>query len=145
MKRTAVVYFSKTGSTAKVASAMAQAIGCDACDIKDYPADQAVDLLFIGGAIYGGQIDPALISFIEGLDPKKVGQAVVFATCASVHAQTEGKAEALIKSALEKQGIPTAAGAFKCKGRFLFLNGKCPDEASLRDARSFAAALATGV
>ena len=145
MKRATVVYYSKTGSTRKVAEAMAQAMGCESYDVKDYPANHEVDLMFIGGAIYGGQIDPTLVSFIEGLDPKKVGQAVVFATYASVHAQTEGKTEVLIKSALKKQGIPTAAGAFKCKGRFLFLNGKCPDEASLRDAKTFAAALATGV
>lgn len=145
MKKTAVVYFSRTGSTGKVAAAMAQAIGCELYDIKDYPVDRNVDLLFIGGAIYGGQIDPALVSFIEGLDPGKIGHAAVFATYASVHAQTEGKAEALIKSALEKRGIPAAVETFKCKGRFLFLNGKCPDAASLQDAKTFAAALAAGV
>lgn len=142
MKKTAVAYYSKTGSTGKVACAMAQALGCFAYEIKDYPADQNIDLLFIGGAIYGGQIDPALVTFIETLDPKKVGQAAVFATYASVHAQTEGKAEALIQSALEKRGIPSVSETFKCKGRFLFLNGKHPDEASLQNARMFAAALA---
>ncbi len=141
----AVVYFSKTGSTKKVGEAMAKAIGSESYEIGDYPKDRQADLIFIGGAIYGGQIDPALVSFIEGLDPKKIGRAAVFTTCASVHAQTAAKAEALIKSALEMRGIPVAAKTFSCKGRFLFLNGKCPDETSLHNAGTFASALTAGV
>lgn len=143
--RTAVVYFSRTGSTQKVTEAIAQAIGSTYCSITDYPAQQSADLLFIGGAIYGGQIDPELVSFIERLSAQNVGRAAVFATYAYPGPpEVMGRAEAMIKAALKKRGIPVVSQSFRCRGCFLIFGRKRPDEASLRDAGAFAAAVLAG-
>ena len=138
----AVVYYSRTGGTQKVAETIAQAAGCDAYDAAHCPADLGADLLFVGGAVYGGVIDPALTSFIEGLDPKKVGRVAVFSTYAFPGPESERKARAQIISALKARGIPAAEQWFSCRGRFFFLGRKRPDAAALLEAKTYAARIA---
>jgi flavodoxin len=132
----AVVYVSRTGNTKKVAEAIAQAVGCAAQSVSEYGAGKPVDLLFVGGSLYGGVLDPALDAFIRGLDPKAVGRAAAFST----HVSGE-KADGLIKAALAARGIPAEAG-FACKGRCLFLNLGHPSRAELDEAGRFAAYVA---
>ncbi|MFZ5975294.1 MAG: flavodoxin family protein [Bacillota bacterium] len=135
----AVTYYSKTGNTKKVAQAIAEAAGCTARDIADFDASDTVDLLFIGGAIYGGKLDPALTEFISRLDPERIKQAVVFSTSASRKAF--GVANNLMKDSLKKKGIPIEDDGFASKGKFLFLSRKHPDNADLNDAKQFALSL----
>ncbi len=134
--KTAVTYYSKTGNTKKIAGAIADAAGCSAIPIADI-SDDTVDMLFIGGSIYGGALDPALVSFISGLDAKKIKRAAVFSTYISVP-----KALDLMKELLKSKGIPVA-DSFSCKGKFLLFNLKRPGAADLEDAKKFAA-LVTG-
>ncbi len=131
---TAVTYYSKTGHTKKVAEAIAKAAGCAASDIACYKA-APVDVLFIGGSIYGGVLEPTLASFISGLDPKAVGSAVLFTTYIK-----EANAVGLMKQLLEQKGIPVSA-VFSCKGQFLLFNRKRPNAADLEEAAKFAAAV----
>jgi flavodoxin len=132
--KTAVTYYSKTGHTKKIAEAIAQAAGCGAVTIADISVD-TVDMLFIGGSIYGGALDPSLVLFIGGLDAKKIKRAAVFSTYIK-----EPKALGLMKDILSKQGIPVK-DEFSCKGQFLFMNRKHPDSADLEEAKKFAASV----
>jgi flavodoxin len=135
----AVTYFSRTGNTKKVAEAIAVAAGCVAQSIADYDVRTPVDLLFIGGSIYGGRLEPALSAFIGSLDPAKVARAVVFGTHAAVEAS--GVANSLVKETLKARGIAVEEACFSCKGKFLFVNRKYPTGEALDDARQFAAGI----
>lgn len=130
----AVTYYSRTGNTKKVAQAIAAAAGCSATPIADYKAGE-IDLLFIGGSIYGGVLDPSLVSFIGGLDSKEIKKAALFSTCI-----THSNAIDVIKDLLKKQGIP-ADDSFNCKGKFLLFNLGRPNKADLEEAKKFAASV----
>jgi len=130
---TAVLYHSVTGNTKKVAEAMAEAIGCTAQSVKEYSLDTKADLMFIGGAIYGGKLDAVLDSFMQALTPDKVKRVVLFSTCVKI-----AKAVELMKEQLQKKGIAVDDESFFCKGKFLFMNLRHPSKADLEDAKTFA-------
>ena len=101
----AVRYYSRSGNTKAVAQAMAQAIGAQAVstDAPDAALEEKADILFIGGALYAYGLDENLSAYLEALDTRKVGKAVVFSTSwISKHAGD------LIRQALEKKGIEVA-------------------------------------
>lgn len=132
----AVTYYSKTGHTKKVAETIAKAAGCSAADIAGYKKAAPVDLMFIGGAIYGGALETTLAAFISGLDPKDVGSVVLFSTYIK-----EANAIGLMKQLLAEKGIPVK-DVFSCKGQFLLFNRKRPNAADLEEAAKFAASVA---
>jgi len=132
----AVTYYSRTGNTKKVAEAIAETAGCTAQDIAAFDAQDTVVLLFIGGAIYGGAIDPSLTEFISRLDPAKIKRAVVFST--SVSEKGFGKANGQIKDALQNLGISMEDEEFAAKGKFLFMSRKHPNDGDLHEAKEFA-------
>lgn len=132
--KTAVTYYSKTGNTKKIAESIAQAAGCAAVPIADI-LDDTVDMLFIGGSIYGSKLDPFLARFIGGLDAKKIKRIALFSTYVSAP-----NALGLMQDLLKKQGIPVA-DSFSCKGRFLLFNLRRPDAADLEDAKKFAVSI----
>lgn len=132
----AVVYFSRTCNTKKVAEAMAQTIGCKATGIAEFDAQASYDLLLVGGAVYGGKLDPAMAQFLSSLDAAKVRRAVVFSTY--FMGET---AIGMMKSALKERGIPVDERTFCCKGKFLFMHRDCPGEAEIAQTREFALAL----
>jgi flavodoxin len=136
---TAVAYFSRTGNTKKVAEAIASAARCSAQAISEYDAGKPVDVLFIGGSIYGGKLEPSLEEFIRSLSPGRVGKAVVFSTHVS-----GDKANALVRAALSTQNIPVAEECYSCKGVFLLFNMGHPNGAELEDAGKFAASMIKG-
>ncbi len=129
----AVLYHSVSANTKKVAEAMAEAIGCIAQPIKEYPLDSSVDLMFIGGAIYGGKLDPVLDSFLQALTSEKAKRVVLFSTCVK-----EAKALGLMQERLQRKGIAVDKNSFSCKGKFLFLNLRHPNTAELEEAKAFA-------
>jgi len=130
----AVTYFSKTGNTKKVADTIAKAAECKATPVADYQPAPA-DLLLIGGAIYGGVIDPALTAFLDALDSLAVKRVALFSTYMS-----SPKALDQMKERLAAKGIPVI-DTFACKGKLLLFNIKHPSKADLDEARQFATKL----
>jgi len=129
----AVTYFSRTGNTKKLAEAIGDTVGCAAVDISTIILPETVDLLFIGGAIYGSKLDISLQQFINRLNPEKVRRAVVFSTYA--FGET---ANAKTKELLKEKGIQVEESCFSCKGKFLFFNIKRPNSADIDAAKQFA-------
>lgn len=132
-----VVYSSKTGNTKKVANAIASAIGIEAGSPDSFDATESCDLLFLGGAVYGGELSPEMKGLIERLDPNKVARVAVF--CTAVMGE---KPNGLMKGLLIARGIPVAAESFACRGKFLWMNRKSPNADELRLAREYAGRMA---
>jgi flavodoxin len=130
-------YHSKTGNTKKVAEAMAAAIGIPAERIEGAAKGPEAELLFLGAAMYAtsdhGPV-PAVLDFIQGLDPAKVKEACVFTT-----GFKEGDGIGKLRGLLERRGIKVRKEAFFCPGRFfLFFNAGRPNAEDLKRAGVFA-------
>ena len=129
--KVAVVYYSMSGNTKKVAEAMANELGTEAESIKDEPELEGVDLLFIGSGCYGGKLRGEMLKFLEDL--KDIKRAAVFGTYSR-----ETKAIESMKGILEKKGIKVI-DEWGCTGAFLyFMNRGRPNEKDLDQARQFA-------
>ncbi len=73
----AVRYQSRGGNTRAVAEIIAEIAGVKA-EAIDETLNENIDVLFIGGGVYGWDADPKLKEYLEKLDPQKVGQIVAF-------------------------------------------------------------------
>lgn len=136
-----VIYQSRGGNTKMLAEAIASEVG-----VSPQPTTQGMrgraDLLLVGGALYAGKPDKALVSFLDGLSKEDVSQAAIFGTATS----DNNIGETLLPM-LESRGIKVL-GEYYCKGKFLMMNRKHPDEQDLKRGKVFASqmmALATKV
>lgn len=133
-----VVYFSRTGSTKKVAEAIAEAVGVRAESVEGCRAEGEVDVLFVGGAVYADcdhGFSPAIKSFLGGLDPRRVRRVAIFDTYAFKSSIEK------LASEVESAGLSLAAERFSSRGKFLFFNARRPNEVDLERARAFARAM----
>ncbi|MDR1246764.1 MAG: flavodoxin [Clostridiales Family XIII bacterium] len=131
-----VRFFSRSGNTKKVAEAVANAVGAEAKDCSE-PLTEPVDLLFLGGSVYGGGLDGNLKQFIEQLDASTVKRAAVFSTSAIVKTP-EKEAEGLLRD----RGIPVSSHSFHCRGSFLIMHKGRPNDEDLSGAAAFAVSAA---
>jgi flavodoxin len=79
----AVRYQSRGGNTKAVAEIIAKEAGVTAESIEK-PIDDPVDILFIGGGIYYGDIDLSLKTFLENLNPELVKSIAAFTTATAM-------------------------------------------------------------
>jgi flavodoxin len=126
-----VIYFSRKGSTKKVADAIASALGVTAEDVKT--AESRKDsFLFLGTGCYGGKPGKPLIKFIENNDLASRNIAV-FGTSGG----GEGKETDAMEILLKNNGA-LVKGKFFCKGKFWFVNKDKPSSEDLEGAKRFA-------
>jgi flavodoxin len=128
----AVKYFSRSGNTKKLAETIAQAVGLTATPISA-PVAKPVDLLILGGSVYGFGVDNALKTFIGELTPELVKKVAVFSTSAVV-----SSAYPYIKKLVEAKGISMASQEYHCRGSFGPLHKNRPNEEDLKAAAAFA-------
>jgi flavodoxin len=126
-----VRYLSKSGNTAKVANAIAAAVGTVAKSISE-PVAADTELLFIGGAVYAFGVDDGLRRFIAAM-PNSIKRAAIFSTSAVVKS-----AFPQIKKLLEERGIAVCENEFHCRGAFKFMHKGRPDSNDLNNAKDFA-------
>ena len=127
-----VRFFSRSGNTKKVADAIAKAAGLQAKDCG-MPISEQVDVLFLGGSVYGGGIDKSLREFIENLDQKNIKCAALFGTSAIA----KNPYKEMEKMLLQKN-IPIAQQRFYCRGAFTIMHRGRPNAADLKQAAEFA-------
>lgn len=128
----AVRYYSRSGNTKKLAEAIAGAASTTAESVEK-AITAPVDLLFLGGAIYAGNVDAHLLTFIRQLKPDFVKSVAVFSTAAgskSIHPK--------VAELLKSQGIAVMNETFQCRGKFLLANKGSPNEKDCADAAAFA-------
>ena len=127
-----VAYCSRTGNTKKIAGAVAQAAGCGICTVGEWNPETSADILFLGGSIYGGKLDPLMEQFLKGLNRNKIRRVALFGTGFS--AASIG----LMKGILLNRGFFVEEESFSCPGKFLFLKMGRPNAKDLADAGAFA-------
>lgn len=130
-----VFYHSLTGNTKKVAEAIAHTVGCTPEAVGAATVSEPVDILFLGAAVHGGDIDASVKKFIEGLDPVLVKQVAVFSTG---FPENKEKAVGITKGLLAQRGIAVTDKCYFCRGKFLLFNRKSPDDQDLKGAEEFA-------
>ncbi len=129
----AVIYYSKTGHSKKIADAVAESLETKALDINTKPELNDVELLFIVSGIYGGVTAPELNQFAQGISKSSVKKAALITSCLS-----NRQGQDIVRNVLIKNGIEVAAEEFICRGRLLFIGFPHPDKADISAAISFA-------
>ena len=130
-----IVYYSKGGSTRKVAEALAQELGCRLVDVmKETPDVSGLDLLLVGSGNYGNNVGDKLQQFLSDMPQIKDGKAAVFATSGG----PDPKSLVVMQEALERKGYEVLS-SFKSRGQLLyFLNHGHPNSDDLKNASIFA-------
>jgi flavodoxin len=136
MNSIAIVYFTKTKHSKKLAEAIGQALNVKAENIAEKPSVQNADLLFIVGGVYGGESLPELVSFVQSLDSKNVKAAALVTSCAS-----GTQKQATVRRILEEKNIQVA-GEVVVPGAILFIKMGHPNKADIGNAVAFAKGLA---
>lgn len=139
----AIRYYSRSGSTKKIAKAIATTIGVPAKSISE-PLTAPVDLLFIGGAPYVAlKLDRHLQTFIQGLTAQQVSHIAVFST-----SNWKGSIAKQVTKNLRDPALHVYDAGFACRGAFGKLNQQHPTIAECTAASNYAqkviAALANG-
>ncbi len=130
--KTAVVYFSRTGHSKKIADAIANSLQLQAVDVKAKPLLEAVDLLVLVGGIYAGASSPEMIAYAESLGKQQVKKVLLITSCMSNRQKQD-----TIRQILVRNGIEVAADEFVCQGNFLFFGIGHPNSAELAAAVAF--------
>lgn len=132
-----VIYYSMTGSTKKMASAIAEKLGVEALSVKAVAAVPQDSVLFIGSGCYGDKSGEDMAKFIAGNDFKGWKVALFGTSGAGAGKETAAMAEAL------KQKGAIVLGSYYTKGRaFVVVNMGHPTKEELEGARKFAAEMA---
>ncbi len=129
--KAAIRYFSRGGNTRKLAEAIAEAIGVEVRTTSE-PLTEDVDVLFLGSAAYGFDVDDAVKGFIGGIHVR-VGKVVNFSTTAVVKSTRK-----YVAKALKEKNIPLSEEEFACRGSFAMLHRGKPDETDCRRVAQFA-------
>ena len=132
----AVRYYTKTGNTRKLATAIADALGVQALPISE-PVTEPVDILLLGNSYYAFSIDPEVKAFIRSLDKSKVGRIANFGSAAMLNSTFKK-----VKAEADKVGIPMVDREFHCRGECKGIHKGRPNAEDLEAAAAFAKSLA---
>jgi flavodoxin I len=126
-----VIFFSRKGSTKKVADAIASELNLESEDVKT--AELKNDsMVFLGSGCYGGKPGKHITKFIENNDFKSRNVAL-FGTSGG----GEGKETEAMETMLKDKNA-NIKGRYFCKGKAWFTNKDKPSNEDLDDARKFA-------
>lgn len=132
-----VLYYSMTGSTKKMALAIAEELGVEAMDVKKLAAVPQDGVLFMGSGCYGDKPGEDMAKFIaaHGFTGRKVA---LFGTSGA----GAGKEVEAMAGSLKNKGA-TVLGTYHSKGRaFVVVNIGHPNKDDLDGARKFATEMA---
>ena len=126
-----VIFFSRKGSTKKVADAISSELNVEAEDVKI--AELKNDsMVFLGSGCYGGKPGKHMTKFIENNDFKSRNVAL-FGTSGGGEGKETESMETMLK---DKDAI--IKGKYFCQGRAWFVNKDKPSDKDLDDAKKFA-------
>jgi len=126
-----VIYFSRKGSTKKVADAIASELGIESENVKNVKIKKDT-ILFLGSGSYGNKPGRDMIKFIYDNDFKNRSIGL-FGTSGGGEGKEVESMEEMLKG---KKAF--VIGKYYCKGKFWFGNKNKPDEKDLENAKNFA-------
>lgn len=129
--RVAVRYYSKSGSTKKLADEIAKELGVKSLSVE-YGITEDIDVLFFGCGMYNLGIAKQAKEFITNLNVN-VGEVVTFST----YAITDSVAN-IIKKLASKKDIKVASEYYSCYGNFTLMHKGKPDNDDIKHAGEFA-------
>jgi len=125
-----VIYFSRKGSTKKVADTIASELSVNAEDVKTAKLNKD-SFIFLGSGCYGGKPGKHMKKFIEN-NYFKSRNIALFGTSGG----GEGKETEVMETMLtDKDAI--VKGKYFCQGRFWFGNKDKPSNEDLDNAKKF--------
>ncbi|QSX08602.1 hypothetical protein J0B03_00460 [Alkalibacter rhizosphaerae] len=131
--KTAVIYYSRTGHSKRIAQAIGESLGVEPMNIKQKPKLSDVDLLFVVGGIYGGKSSPDLQSYMINVKNDQVNKAALVTSCMSKNTKQNE-----IRIVMKLNGIDVAEEEFICQGNFLFFGKGHPSDEDVNNAVAFA-------
>jgi len=126
-----VIYFSRKGSTKKIADLIAFELGVNAEAVKDAKLIKD-SFVFLGSGCYGSKPGKKMTKFIEKNDFKSRNVAL-FGTSGG----GKGKEVDFMEGLLDAKDA-SVKGKFFCKGKFWFGNSDRPSDDDLDNAKKFA-------
>jgi len=126
-----VIFFSRKGSTKKVADAIASELSVNAEDVKTAKLKNDT-FIFLGSGCYGGKPGKHMTKFIEN-NVLKSRNVALFGTSGG----GEGKETESMENMLKEKNANVKARYF-CKGKAWFINKDKPSNQDLDDAKKFA-------
>lgn len=132
-----VLYYSMTGNTKKMATAIAEELGVKALNVKETVSVTQEGVLFIGSGCYGDKPGEEITKFIGRNDFSGRKVALFGTSGAGAGKEVQAMAEAL------KQKGAVVLGDYHTKGKaFIVVNIGHPGREDLEGARKFAREMA---
>lgn len=131
---TAIRYYTRSGNTEKLAKAIAEALALSA-ETLEKPLEEKVDILFLGCSYYAFDMDENVKKFLKE-NKDKIGKIACFGTSAMMKSMKKP-----MKKVTDELGIAHLEDEFHCHGSFGPMHKGKPDEADLKAAQAFAAAV----
>lgn len=135
-----LAYLSKKGHVQTLAQAISQKLEIPALQLADLKIQEPVDLLFLGGALYAGEMDQQLRACLQNLDNQLVKRVAIFG-CAAREKNFYAAAEKI----LAEKHIPLVQEFFWCRGGFLIANRNRPNAQDAQEAAAFARRVVAGL
>ena len=134
-----LVFFSRGGSTRKIAHVIAEELGCTAVDVKTSSPDvSSADMLVVGSGTYGSKPGKELVAFLESLPTVTGKKAACFSSCG----RDASKTLATMQELLVSKGY-AIADCFSCFGQAsIFMRGH-PTADEVNQAKEWARKLKT--
>jgi flavodoxin len=126
-----IIYFSRKGSTKKIADAIASEFYVNAEDVKTSKLNKD-SFIFLGSGCYGGKPGKHMKKFIENNDFNSRNVALFGTSGGGVGKETDAM-ETLLKN---KDAF--VKGKFFCRGKLWFINKDKPSNNDLDNAKKFA-------
>lgn len=133
----AVRYYTRSGNTEKLASAVAGAVAAEAKDVS-CPLDEKADILFLGCSYYAFDADDAVKQFIVD-NKESIGKIVCFGTSAMMRSMKKP-----IRKVADAAGVAVAEEEFHCRGQFGKIHKGRPDAQDLAAVAAFAKKVVMG-
>ena len=127
-----VRYYTKSGNTAKLAEAIAEAVQVKAQTIAQ-PLTEKAALLFLGCSYYAFDMDPEVKAFIAQ-NKDKIGRIALFGTSAMMKSMRKP-----MQRVIKGTDIELAEEEFHCRGQFHAAHKGRPNADDLKTAADFAA------
>lgn len=127
----AVRYYTRSGNTEKLATAVAEAVSAEAKDVT-VPLTERADILFLGCSYYAFDVDETIKKFITD-NRDNIGKIVCFGTSAMMSSMKKP-----IRKVADSLGVAIAEEEFHCRGEFKMFHKGRPNEKDVKDAAAFA-------